>query len=444
MPLFDKKLASLLLLFTASLLFLPKLNLLTMGSETAGLRIDDLILLAFSGILLLAHYLLRRRLTTYEIWILALTGFSLFSYLSNVFLVQYGSLKINANPLYALRLLEYFSFFYIGAIAAELGLGRKIIFAFFIWNMALMALQKLNLIGALSVEGYRDDASARVQGIASFPSEMGLILNLLYCYIVFDSTPATFLYNRLNAHKFRYLIADLAPYGWFTLFAILITLTGNRISLVALMLCFLFQMRIFLKKSLLRVFFATLICLPIVLGVITVGIVYSEAISTRSESLFSWKNIELASVVWDGINLETMDNESEVVTAKEYDMSWWMRIHKWVYMTKMFVYHPECYLQGLGPGTSGAALDGGILRIFVEIGFIGFFIFFWGMQKIRKINLQLKWMVFSLWVNMIFFDAYLAYKVMSLLFFVAGDKYTLLIQSSPPPKRLAFNATYSS
>ncbi len=444
MSLFDNKLTQLLLFFTAILLFLPKFNLISMGSETAGVRIDDLILLGFSGVILLAHYILYKRLTTYEIWIVVLTGFSILSYFSNLFLVKYELLKINASPLYALRLLEYFLFFYIGSMSAQLKLGKVIIFSFFTWNLVLMMMQKVNLIGALSVEGYRDDASARVQGIASFPSEMGLILNLLYCYIIYDSTPSSFFYKRFNLENYRNWIAELAPYGWFALFAALITLTGNRISLIALVVCFILYLKEFIKKKVYRLFFASLLFLPIVIGIITVGIVYSEAIFKRSEALFSWKNIELASLVWEGIDLETTQGAIEVVSSDDYDMSWWMRIHKWVYMTKNYVYHPECYIQGLGPGTAGAALDGGILRIFVELGILGYLIFYFGFRKISKINHQLKWMVVSFWINMIFFDAYLAYKVMSVIFFVAGDKYSLLHSYRVSFKSLKTNSVHAT
>ena len=42
--LFDKRLAALLSLLCLPLLFLPKVNLLRFSGETAGLRIDDLLL----------------------------------------------------------------------------------------------------------------------------------------------------------------------------------------------------------------------------------------------------------------------------------------------------------------------------------------------------------------------------------------------------------------
>ena len=114
---------------------------------------------------------------------------------------------------------------------------------------------------------------------------------------------------------------------------------------------------------------------------------------------------------------------NEVILAANYDMSWWMRIHKWIYVIKAYVTNPECYLQGLGPGFAWAALDGGLLRIFVEYGIIGSFLFWKFFSSIYHINRQLKWMMISFMINMVFFDAYLAYKTMSFLLFIAGDAF---------------------
>ena len=113
----------------------------------------------------------------------------------------------------------------------------------------------------------------------------------------------------------------------------------------------------------------------------------------------------------------------EVVTPETYDASWWIRIHKWIFAAKSFFYNPECYLQGLGPGFCGAALDEGLLRIIVEYGIVGTFLFWKFFSSLAKISLQTRWMVIAFLINMIFFDAYLAYKAMSLLLFASGYAY---------------------
>src|SRR5205807_456993 len=99
-----------------------------------------------------------------------------------------GVIILNAKIFYCVRLLEYFIFFYIGALSAHIVQGKLIVQALFLWNIVLMALQKFRFTGAITTEGYAGDVSGRVFGVASFPSEMGLILNLLFCYFMFDNS----------------------------------------------------------------------------------------------------------------------------------------------------------------------------------------------------------------------------------------------------------------
>ena len=108
----------------------------------------------------------------------------------------------------------------------------------------------------------------------------------------------------------------------------------------------------------------------------------------RSFELFSLKNIELFEVVWDKIDITAAPIGNEVISSENYDMSWWIRIHKWLFYTKIFVLNPECYLQGLGPGFCGAALDGGILRIIVEYGLIGSLLFWAFFASLYRLNIQ--------------------------------------------------------
>jgi hypothetical protein len=107
-----------------------------------------------------------------------------------------------------------------------------------------------------------------------------------------------------------------------------------------------------------------------------------------------------------------------------------MRIHKWIYALKIYFDHPESYLQGIGPGFAFAALDGGLLRILTENGLIGAFLYWMFFASIYHQSKQLAWMVLVFVINMIFFDVYLAYKPMILLFFVSGYTYARQMDSS--------------
>ena len=312
-------------------------------------------------------------------------------------------------------------YFYVGIMATRIVHGTSIIRVFFLLNVVLMTLQKLNLAGGILSGGYQSDVSDRVQGIASFPSEMGLLLNLIFCYLIYDDNGPSKWVKLFPSPATRQMLRRLYPYGMFCLFGIFIIFTGNRISIAALVICFLFRLKQeFRFRSLYS--WATL-CLLIPLVVL--GSVYlisqTAGVYERSLALFSMKNVELIETVWDKIDIAQDPFRNEMAIQGHYDLSWWLRIHKWLFAIKTFVLNPECYLQGLGPGFCGAALDGGLLRIVVEYGMLGAFAFWKFFASLYRINLQTKWMMIVFAINMIFFDAYLAYKTMSLLFFACGS-----------------------
>lgn len=421
MRFFDRKFSLAILFITLPLLFFPKINLISLDAgETAGLRIDDLILF-FVGILLMwAHALSHQRLYKIEGWILLITVFGVFSFLINRLLISFGVLDMEAKMFYCLRLLEYFLFFYIGALASQFFQDRVIVRAFLIWNLFLMTLQKLSMVGGIVSEGYHADVSARVQGIASFPSEMGLLLNLLFCYFAFgDRTKSQFV-HLFKSPFTRYLLQKLYLYGLFCLFGIFIIFTGNRISILALCLCFIFRIKQDLALRSMGSYFSMLILVPIVAVAIGFAMTQTLGVYERSSNLFSYKNLELFNVVWDKIDIAQHPTGKEGLESQHYDMSWFIRIHKWLFMTKSYLNHPECYLQGLGPGYAGAALDGGLLRIITEYGLIGVFLFWKFFGSLYRLNSQTKWMMIAFLMNMVFFDAYLAYKTMSFLLFTCG------------------------
>ena len=418
---FDRQFSLAILFICIPLLFLPKINLITLDSgESAGLRIDDLILFSIAIVLMWGHIISYQRLYKIEGSILLLTFFSLFSFLMNHLLVALDFVMMDAKIFYAVRLFEYFLFFYIGALASHFFNDRLILRTFLIWNLALMMMQKVKLIGGMISTGYEADVSSRVPGIASFPSEMGLLLNLLFCYFIFDDrTTARFL-QLFDSPFIRYLLHKIYLYGMFCLFGIFIIFTGNRISIVALFICFIFRIKQDLNFRSIGSYLSILILIPIVATAIGFTMTQTLGVYKRSANLFSMKNIELFSLVWDSVDIKENPMGNETLESKHYDMSWYLRLHKWLFMIKSYLNSPECYLEGLGPGYAGAALDGGILRIITEYGLIGAYLFWRFFKSLYTLNLQAKWMVIAFMINMIFFDAYLAYKTMSLLLFSCG------------------------
>lgn len=370
---FDRRSALFLVLLCLPLLFLPKINLVKLGKETAGLRIDDLVLLCFCVVLGWANIALRKHLTEIEAWMVALVSFSFLSLLSNHLLVTFGILPLNAKIFYCVRILEYFLFFYVGVYAANFFSCFRIITAFLLWNASLMILQKFGLIGEFSSTfGYNAEASARVAGIASFPSEMGALLNMIFCYYLFD-TARHVSWERFSPGMGRF-VQHTYVYWLFLIFAVLVIMTGSRVAIVALIVPVLFKLKDMVARFSIRTLILSGLFLIIAACVIAYSINKTEAIVARSKGLLSWRNIELITAVWNTVDLSGSDGELTGVAYGDYDMSWWVRIHKWCYALRTYVHNPICYLQGLGPGFTGMALDGGLLRILVEYGLIGCFL----------------------------------------------------------------------
>jgi len=419
MQFFARKTSLLFILVCLPLIFIPKINLIKFSGQTAGIRLDDMILLSFAVLLFWGHFVLEKRSGHLERLVIAITAFSFFSYFMNRFFVDLGWLHVDAKIFYCVRLLEYFLFFYIGAISIKFFEVSSIVRAFFLWNLVIMILQKFHIVGEFNVEGYSTSSSYRVSGIASFPSEMGALLDIMFCYLIYDGSWKSKIAAVLPFPLRRFLQKSYL-YWLFLIFAILVIWTGSRIAILALVVTFLGKLKDEIRLRSLSSLLLAGIFIAVGAGVMFVAISKTMSLMSRSAGLFSFSNLDLIETVWDNIDLSHDPIGNESVEAGDYDMSWWMRIHKWCYALKIYYLHPECYLQGVGPGFAMGGLDGGLLRIFTEYGIVGSVLFFKFFTVIYRESTQLKWMVVAFLINMIFFDVYLAYKVMSMLFLVAG------------------------
>lgn len=430
--LFDKVTAFWLSLCFLLLLFSPKINLISLGArESAGVRIDDLLLLGFSLIFFWAHFALKLQMTVFERRVGACVAFSLFSFLMNRLFVMEGWLHVHASIFYCLRMMEYFLFFYVGMLSARFFRLSNVIKAFFLWNLLLMTLQKLGLLGQFTVYGYASVTLDRVSGIASFPSEAGMLLNMMFCFLLYDEDTRSWSLRSLLPPLLRAFFLRTYPYWLFLVCCTFVIFTGSRIALVGLVVPFLACIRQDLKwrspMTLLLVGAAVLAAFSLAMTMIQ----HTEAIFTRSAGLLSWRNVDLIGMVWEQIDLSYDPIGNEVVRYEDYDLSWWMRIHKWCYALKIYYLHPESYLQGVGPGFAMSALDGGYVRLLTENGIIGFFLFFYALTPIYRQSKQLQWVVVAFLINMIFFDVYLAYKPMSLLFLMSGATFFSFADKKP-------------
>lgn len=433
--LFDRKSSFIFVLLSLILIFLPKMNIITFaGRETAGIRADDIFLMAFSFFLFWGHIAARHLISTLEKKIFVIVIFSFISFFLNRFLVAMGFLHVDASILYVLRIFEYFIFYYAGYYCFQHFNLYKVITIYFLFNLFLILLQKAGLIGYWGIYGYKSTCTYRCTGIASFPSEMGMLLNMFFCFVLFQKEKVDKMLKRFFCcNSFYYIVVSkLYAFFFFLLFGVLLLFNGSRIAFLAYLTTY-FLYLITTSKNKLIIF-------SIIFFIFSGSLIYFSnsqlsnqiTLMERSQKLFSKSNLDLIEKVWDKIDVRYVPIGNEIVKQdlENEDTSWWIRIHKWLYGLKIYYLHPESYLFGIGPGFAMAGLDGGILRIFIEYGLIGSFLFMLFFYDIARQSTILSHWIIVFLINMIFFDVYLAYKPMSLMFLLTGYTYAENYSSS--------------
>lgn len=408
-----------LALLCLSLLFLPKLNLIHFERETAGIRIDDFVLAFFCFFIGCAAVRSHRNLTRLELLLGAIICSALISFLLNRLFFLEDALNVDAKIFYVFRTLEYFLFFYAGSLLAKKISLEPILALFLCVNVGLMALQKAGLV--VRITGFNANTldTVRVSGLASFPSEMGALLSMMFAYAL-SKAPS-------NSPKIWRLFR---PWCLLLLYFPLTLLTGARIALVsvlAVFIVFLFRHLRFYQFLLLSTIVGSLIAIP--LYYLTS---HTDGVGERSASLFSLKNFEIITRTWETVDTRLPLYDNILLTEGNYDLSWWIRLHKWCYALKTYFQQPLCYIFGAGPGAFSAALDGGWIRILTENGILGVFLYYAFFRELSKISVRMRWVVVAFFFNMIFFDTYLAYKVMSLLFLMAGFEAAVTVYGRSP------------
>jgi|GEM_PF-1153128 len=380
------------------LIFLPKINLLSLGGETAGIRIDDFVLVWIAGLIFLFTIIANAwidRISKIEKIAFWFIGAMVFSNFINILLYRQSSL------LYSMRMLEYFVFFYIGIYFAERRDIRRVIWAILIANGIVIALQTLGLIGGFASEGYAP-LLPRAIGLTGGPWEVGAVINICFAILVFH-------YRRMPAFV-CYL---------FGLTMLLLLLTAARMPTVANIVLFGYYFYLRSNSKILFVVKMFFVAIPI----LTALVLIPNPVFERSANLVNLtNNMDVLASALDRVDPGPTDTieQPDTEMIEDSDASWVMRAAKWAVAAKLYANTPSAWAWGVGPGHLGTSVDGGWLRLWCETGPIGVLLFISLFKQIAQTGWAARTMIIGVSISMVMIDIYMAYKVMALLFFVAG------------------------
>ena len=403
LPRYSANLRRTIIFLGVAMLFMPKVNIVSIAGESAGIRIDDVLLFVIFA-LLLAGVLLARKPTIngIESIVFILVGYMVLSNLVNLHMFGRSSL------LYSLRYFEYFMFFYIGRYFFDARYSAaRLLYALLFVNAILMVLQDLAIVGGFASAGFSQDVAGRPIGVTGGPWEVGAIFNFFLAVFLFDRKEPAGVTSRI------FVIACTSA---------LVVMTGARMP--ALAHIFLLSYYVYLQAPNKTYFLGSA---AFVGGLLLFAVLLiPNPLTERSENLFSMANIELFQEQYSKASVpEKFEGFSETYIAEEdTDISWLIRAANWIIAIKTWTKSPLAWFVGVGPGNWGPALDGGWLRVMSEWGLFGLSIFLVFLYRIAQISRATFAMVLALAINMLFIDIHIAYKAMSLFFFLSGYAYS--------------------
>jgi hypothetical protein len=380
---------------------MPKINLVQIGSETAGLRIDDLFLFGFF-VFLAAAMLLNRRtsITTIEILYASLVAEGLISNWLNVVVFD------RSSGLYSFRLAEYFLFFYLGYYFATTGSLSRVSRWLLVVNGIAIILQQFGILGAATSDGLVASVQERPVGLTGGPWEVGAIINFCFAILVFDQS------DKVRVKRALWLFAGCL---------VLLLITASRMALVAQIVLLLVY---FYRRSQNALRFVAVSVVTATVAILCVALI-PNPVAARSENLFTTENFRSFETIYNNTpDNPQIEGMASFAIDDGGDMSWLIRSAKWAGAIKGWNRGLFSILFGIGPGTLGPSLDGGWLRILSEMGLAGLtiFIFFFRFIVVR-FGWQMRGMVVALSISMLMIDIHIAYKAMSFFLFSLGYFY---------------------
>lgn len=408
---------------------LPKINIINIPGNDAGIRVEDLLIVVLF-IYYLNNIFIKKKIIIENIImkkvIKIFACYILITLISSIFGVFNNYVKPMLALLYFLRKIEYFLMIFVGydIIKNNIFDTDKIenFFKFtVIFHFIISLLQLKGIVGSFNKgQALGQLTQGRVSSTFNGAYELSAYLLLILPY---------FLYNIFKNKKYT-----IKNFLYIILIAICIYSSESRTSLIILLVIIALMFSKFERDLRVKLLTINILCL---IGIL--AIFYSFNINLQDTRFASVNIKEMAKttkIAWNTKNFEnyvltgSWYGNNNLDLEKEADASYSTRVHHWMQLIDGVLKSP---ILGVGASISGGSADGNYIRILAESGILGIYTWIYmnyiiiknakGKIAKNKSMVIVNYALISMLLGSIFIDVFESSKVMMTMWFLIGISF---------------------
>lgn len=412
-------LINLLIIFVA---LFPKINIISVGTSSAGIRVEDFLLALICALLFVFSKYNRKNKAVDKDFLQLKKIFYLYfvmSIISTVYGIMRGYVSPIVSVLFVVRKLEYFLMLYIGYYYGKKSTKININFLNFVvlFHFMICILQLFGVVGSFNRgEMLSTLTQGRVSSTFNGAYELSAFLLLILPY-----------YVKKIIEPGKEKISSIV---YICLITICIILSMSRTSLIIEIVIFalmIYKYGVLKNRKIGQKVF--IIFLTLILPLFSV--IVPKIDLSRFENLnlkktiyifqYTWKyknfNKYILTGSWYGNSIYTLNQ----FDAMGYDGSLYQRVSHWMQLIDGWMMSP---LIGVGVSVSGNSADGNYIKLLVETGIFGLALWCILLKKVYVIlNKEKSWILFSyisVLLGSLFIDLFDSSKVIMTLWLLVG------------------------
>lgn len=167
-----------------------------------------------------------------------------------------------------------------------------------------------------------------------------------------------------------------------------------------------------------------MVSMLLLVGLITVVAITNEKLMSRLTLIFDYSNIiaikEAYHASLEAYSYHNFVHENRNLFTESGDLSFQLRLRKWMYYIGQFSHNPTHILYGFSPGSFGGAADSSVVRIFLEGGVLMFYFYLVMIRRLVDYSFHGKEYIYLLVAMSLMLDLSFSSAVAPLVFFLVG------------------------